>query len=156
MQKATLKVNGKPVDLEITNEQAKAISDAYIKSTKSIVDRINESDDPWAYVLEDQGLTQEDFDKMTEHDDDDDKANKAMKLISKCLNEGPLDPSKPWYYPVFNRDKGAGFGLAIAGCDCWDTDATVGERRSFKSADLAVFAGRKFPHIYKPYMLILQ
>lgn len=142
---------GKPVELELTDDQAKKISDAFIKSKTSIMDRITEFED----VLADQNITVEEFNRRIEHDTEDEAAYKRLKLIAKCLNEGPLDRSKPWYYPVFNRDPGAGFGLASARYGAWTSDTAVGERLCYKSDELAIFAGKKFAHIYKPYILDL-
>lgn len=108
----------------------------------------------WEDVLSYHGLTQAGLDQQTVNFDDDDRANKEIKLIAAAINDGPLDPSKPWYYPVFNRD--AGFGFSITDYGFWLTHTSVGERRSFATSEGAMHAGRTFPEKYKPFMLILN
>jgi len=108
----------------------------------------------WDDVLNYHGLTQAEFDKLTVNFDDDDIANKEIKLIAAAINDGPLDHAKTWYYPVFNRV--AGFGFSLTYYDYWYTSTVVGERRSFATAAGAMHAGKTFPDKYKPYMLIIN
>lgn len=119
-----------------------------------VTDRIKTWDD----VLADQGETAESFKSKTVNDDDDVVSYKEQKMLSRCLNElkpgERLDPSKPWYYPVFNRNSGSGFACVFYGL--WDSTASVGERLCYKEPRLARFAGETFPEKFKPFMLDLS
>ncbi|QTE37515.1 hypothetical protein J3L18_00155 [Mucilaginibacter gossypii] len=115
-----------------------------------VTDRIKTFDD----VLKDNGLTADEFTDMIENDTEDEAAYKRIKLIAKSLNEGELKNNQTWYLPVFNRDPG--FGFSNADYDGWHTGTTVGSRLCFKSAELAMYAGRTFAAIYKPFVLTLN
>lgn len=109
-------------------------------------------------VLHWHGIDENNFNVSNIGLEDDEVSYRQMKLISRCLNElkpgERLDPSKTWYQPAFNRN--AGSGLASADYVTWTTDTGVGERLSFKSSTLAIYAGQTFTAIYKPFMLDLS
>lgn len=119
----------------------------------SVFDRINSLE----AVFADQGTTQEEFNNRITGDTDDEVSYKLMKLISRAMNElkpgEELDPTKPWYFPVFNRDPG--FGFSGTHYDRWNACTDVGSRLSFKDSQRAMHAGKTFLHVYKPFMLCL-
>jgi hypothetical protein len=110
---------------------------------KPITERIFEFED----VLADQNITQEAFNRMIEHDTEDEAAWKRCKLIALCLNEGPFNPTDYGYLPYFNKS-GFGFSFSLTFYD--HSSTCVGAPLFLKSRTLSDFAGKTFPHIYKP------
>lgn len=88
-------------------------------------------------------------------DTKDEIAYKKIKIIAEVLNEG----WKPdWtnhgeykYYPYFEMNK-TGFGFSYY--FTWRTATVVGSRLTYKSSELATYAGTKFKKLYKEYMVI--
>lgn len=82
----------------------------------------------------------------------DEIAYRQVKLIAEVYNEGTaLDPTNPnqyKYYPWFEITSGSGFGLSYGGYVTWNSYSGVGVRLCFKSRELAIDAGKKFPEIY--------
>jgi hypothetical protein len=148
--KTIININGDDIEITLTPEQIQKIKKYSVKVTE----RIKTFED----VLEDQNVTMEAFIRRIENDTEDEAAYKRMKLISRALNElkegEELDPSKTWYTPYFNRDSGPGFSRSYY--DYLHTFTCVGARLSFKSSELAIYAGNTFPEIYKPFMVIIK
>ena len=144
---AVITFNGKTGKIELTPVQEKE----FAKLTGDILDIINTFDD----VLEWHGFAKKTFYSNCHGLEDDEIAYRELKLITKCLNEfrngEKLDPNGRWYTPYFNRNAGSGF--ASVDYDDWLSDACVGERLSYKEARLAIGAGKKFPEIYKRFMI---
>ena len=117
-----------------------------------ITDRIKTFQDVLAY----HNLTNSDFEDQTENDADDEVAYKQVKLVARALNElkpgEELDRSQPWYTPYFDRR--AGFGFSRTRYDYWHTYTIVGSRLSYKSANLAIYAGKTFTSIYERLMRV--
>jgi hypothetical protein len=147
---AILEIKGQRVAIALSEGEFEQISKAINKDTRPVMERIKSFDD----VLADQGITASDFIKRIEYDTEDEAAYKRMKLIALAINEGELDAGQTWWEPLFNRDSGSGFSDANA--DFWCTHTNTGARLSFKSRELAVYAGQTFADIYKPFMLILN
>lgn len=108
----------------------------------------------FADVLEYHSINPADFTLSIEGLSADEAAYKRIKLIAAALNEGEVDPANTWYTPYFNRD--AGFGFSGTYYECWNASTHVGSRLSYKTADLAIYAGKTFKDIYKPFILNLK
>lgn len=92
--------------------------------------------------------------KLTKRTDEteDEFAYRQIKLIAEVYNEGtvldPINTNQYKYYPWHLIDSSSGVGLAYYYYVYWDSDAFVGVRLCFKSAELAIDAGKKFIDIY--------
>jgi hypothetical protein len=144
---AVISFNGKTGKITLTPVQEKEFQ----KLAGDILERINTFDD----VLEWHGFSKKTFYSTCQGLEDDEIAYRELKLITRCLNElGPgerLDRNATWYTPYFERR--SCFGFEITYYDFWDTYTDVGSRLSYKSDKLALGAGKKFPEIYKRFML---
>ncbi len=112
--------------------------------SQKITDRVESFDD----ILAISGITIESL--VHPNDTPDEIAYKKVKLICEVYNEGW---SADWanvnqykYIPYFTYK--SGFGLSCDVCVRWFSDALVGSRLCFKSAELAEDAGKKFREIY--------
>lgn len=139
--KITVEVNGKPVEIELTQDQV-----AKVKNQK-ITDRIK----TFADVL--QALPEKRRDKWAAacaNLDNQGIANEKVKLISEVLNEGvemdAFNQSQIKYYPWFEV-KGNAF--VFGDFNFWHSSSCVGSRLCFKSAELATYAGKQFIGIYQ-------
>ncbi len=78
-----------------------------------------------------------------------------LTLIVRALNEGWTpdwsNSSQYKYYPYFKKNP-AGFGFSDYDCDSWYAYALCGSRLCFKSAELAVYAGKQFLSIYNDFL----
>ena len=88
-------------------------------------------------------------------------AYRKLATIAKALNEG-WQPNwndhnewkyQPWFEVEASEEKPAGSGFSVTGYDIWCTDTIVCSRLCFKSAELALYAGKQFADIYKDYLL---
>ena len=86
-------------------------------------------------------------------------AHYKLIIIAEALNEGwkpDWDNDDEWkYYPWFDME-GSSSGVCFS-CNVygyWDTFSHVCSRLCFKSRELAEYAGKQFPEIYKNYMTI--
>ncbi len=112
--------------------------------SQSIIDRVKDFND----ILTISGIT---LDKLiSSNDTRDEAAYKKAKLIAKVYNEGEeLDPYNTNQYKYYPWHKILpGVGLSYFDYDFWFSRSTVGVRLCFKSAALAVDAGKKFLDIY--------
>lgn len=101
-------------------------------------------------ILADQGITDQKFANSIVYGTEDEAAYKRAKLISLAINKTPLTDSEPWYTPYFTRS-GSGFSFSIT--YGWNTNAFVGARLcGFRRREDAIYAGKTFPHIYKPLL----
>lgn len=119
--------------------------------TGKIQDRIKTFDD----VLEDLGISRDNFNEQIKNDSPDEAAYKGLKLVAKCLNEGwepdYTNSSQYKYEPRF-YDYKPGFGFSHTIYVDWISSTTVGARLCFKSAELALYAGTQFREIYNNYL----
>lgn len=118
---------------------------------KKPMDRIKTIED----ILEDNGLTSEEVDKMFEKAPEHLKYQFIAELLCKSLNEGwvPDWENNKWdkYFPWFVMGS-SGFRYYDYGR--WYTDSRVGSRLCFKSRELAKYAGQQFEDLYKKFMII--
>lgn len=139
--KTTITVNGKPVEIELTGEQVEKIR----KASEKITDRIKTFDDVLAY----HDISPTKFKNGCAYLSEDEIAYRQVKLIALALNEGvelnPTDESEYKYYPWFVV-KGSGFSCRYS---YWCSNSSVPSRLCFRTADLAIYAGKTFTNIYK-------
>lgn len=118
---------------------------------QKITDRVKTFDD----VLAIAGKTMEDMTRGCE--DEQEVANRKAKLIAIVYNEGevldPMNTKQVKYYPWFEITPGSGFGLSSDGYAYRGSGTRVGVRLCFKSSELAVDAGKKFPEIYASLLI---
>jgi hypothetical protein len=92
--------------------------------------------------------------KLTKRTDEteDEFAYRQIKLIAEVYNEGtvldPMNTGQNKYYPWHLIDSSSGVGLAYDVYGRWRSGTGVGVRLCFKSAELAIDAGKKFIDIY--------
>lgn len=95
-------------------------------------------------------------DQFNDDDTVDEAAYKKLKIVARALNEGWKpdwsDSNQYKYFPYFEYK--AGFGFSYSSCVTWYTCALVGSRLSFKSRELAEYAGKQFESIYNDYLTI--
>lgn len=119
---------------------------------RSILERIRDAQD----VVEDNGLTREQFDEQCKGLEPDEVAYRVLKLLAKSLNQGWLpdwtNPNEYKYYPYFEMRGSSGFRFHVY--DNWNSYSYVGSRLCFKSRELAEHAGKQFQHIYEQFMTI--
>lgn len=92
----------------------------------------------------------------------DELAYRKLKLVAYVYNKGtvlaPGDTSQnkyyPWHQVVKDAAKPSGFGLSCDVYGHWYSLSGVGVRLCFKSADLAIDAGKKFIDIYEQLKII--
>ena len=114
-----------------------------------ITDRVKSFDD----ILSISGRNASDFEVKDGHSISS-TAYRKLELISEVLNEGtelnPLDKSQWKYFPwhILDENSPSGFGLSCCDYGGWRTSTTVGVHICFKSAELAIFAGKLFIGIY--------
>lgn len=111
---------------------------------QKITDRVKDFND----ILRISGRTMESL--INPHDTIDEIAYKKIKLIAEVYNEGEvldgLNTKQNKYYPW--HEVKPGVGLSCFGYVRWRTASYVGVRLCFKSAELAIDAGKKFLDIY--------
>ncbi|MDI6034015.1 hypothetical protein QLS91_13115 [Flavobacterium sp. LB2P84] len=122
---------------------------------KEVKDRIKNFDD----VLEDNGISREDFETSCKGLEPDEVAYRMAKLVCITFNEGWLpdwtNSNEYKYYPWFNMSSSSGVGFSYIDYVCWTTFSGVGSRLCFKSADLSKHVGKLFEQeIYKPLFTI--
>jgi hypothetical protein len=122
---------------------------------KDIKDRIKNFDD----VLENNGISREDFETSCKGLEPDEVAYRMAKLVCITFNEGWLpdwtSSNEYKYFPWFTMVSSSGVGFSDDGFGDWFTYSGVGSRLCFKSADLAKHAGKLFEQeIYKPLFTI--
>ena len=122
------------------------------ENPKKVTDRIMSVLD----VLNDNGLSHEQFKKQSEGLSEDEVAYKILKLLAKSLNEGWQpnwnNTNEAKYYAWF--EMGGSSGFRFGGCAYWLSYSLVGSRLCFKSRELAEHAGKNFTDVYKQFMTI--
>lgn len=142
--KVTVTINDKPVEIELTDAQVKAVK----KASEKITDRIKNFDD----VLNELNLTKTKFDNSCTYLSPDEICYRKIKMIAQVLNEGWIpnynNTNEYKWYPYFNVS--SGFGFAGSFRDHGST--SVGARLIYKSEALSNYAGKQFIEIYKEFL----
>ena len=139
----TIEVNGKPVIIQLTNDQVAAIK----KASTDVKDRIKVYEDACA----DQGikpLKLSDFDFLPEIDREYHYYDHRIVTIKRSLNEGWVadhsDHNQTKYTVWFKRASGSGAGFSFLVCDDDDSFSVVGARHEFKSRELGEYFAKQF------------
>lgn len=145
--KATININNKPVEIELTAEQVEDIK----KQSEKITDRVKTFDDALAIVGASENLkillayNGQDKDMLAS------VAHAKLSIIAKALNEGWQpdwnDDDECKYYPWFKWDRSAS-GFSYGDCRCDRSHSFVGSRLVFKTSELAIYAGKQFTSLY--------
>lgn len=109
-----------------------------------------------ADVLQDNGITPQQFDQSCKELTADEKAYRILKLLAKSLNEGwqpdwnNSQQSKfaPWFY------MGGSSGFRYSDYVYWASHSDIGSRLCFKTRELAEYAGTQFKDVYEQFMTI--
>lgn len=99
-------------------------------------------------ALDITGETLEQFNKRTEHDDDQERASKELAVIFKAINEG----EKGIYYPRFYNPTGSGSSFSSRGYVYGDVYSIVGGRYKASTPAKARYVGKKFTSIFNRYI----
>jgi len=117
----------------------------------NVIDRIETFDD----ILEERGISKEEFEKSCKGLTDDEIAYRQIKLIALVYNEGWVpdwnDSNQYKYYPWF-KWVGSAAGCSFGDYFCDRSDSHLGSRLVFASSDLAIDAGKKFVEIYNRFL----
>jgi len=117
--------------------------------SQKITDRVKTFEDACEVLGQNPEYALSDIDTCSE-DNDAIIAFAKLSIIRKALNEGwkpdYTNSSEPKYFPWFKYNAGSGFSLLAVGYD--DTNSAVGARLSFKSRELAEYAGKQFADLY--------
>ena len=143
--KTTINVNGKDVEIELTDAQVQQIK----KASEKITDRIKNFQD----VLDYLGLSDKAWKTQILGLADDELAYKQVKLIALALNEGAemdaFNEDQYKYYPYFEVQEN---GFSCLNYTSWHSNTHVSSRLCFKSAELAIYAGKTFTEIYTKFL----
>jgi hypothetical protein len=131
--KLPIQVNGKTVEIELTNDQIEIVK----KANQKITDRIKTEEDIWREA----GVTKSFWGKLHVFD--------QLALLGSILNEGWKpdwnDSSQYKYEPYF---KWNGSAFVFDSYIAWSQHTIVGSRLCFKSSDLAIYTGKQFIDLY--------
>lgn len=129
--------------------------DALIKSnftdkelSVNIMDRIKTFEDALEYT----GETIENFNLRTKNLVPHKLAQEKIEVIVLALNEGKVmkyDGTTRLYYPYFNVESS---GFSFDGCYYLNSISSVSSRLCYRSADLAIYAGKQFTALYEIYL----
>lgn len=140
-------INGSNLQIKVVESQA-AVS--VPKEFKSYTD-IKTFNDACLAV----GITESDFHEKNKNLDADTYAYEQLKVISKALNGGDhmdyTDEDVYKYYPWFNA-VGSSAGFSCRAYNCAYSYSRVGSRLTYKSREIAEYAGNQFLDIYNKYI----
>ena len=141
--KATINQNGREVEIDLTPEQIEKVKSAKFGDYRDIAtfeDACEATKTEW----------NEPNDLPT-----DVVAYMKLRIIAKALNGGEWmdykDTDEVKNYPWFNS-VGSSSGFSYHGCGCDYSHSVVGSRLTFKTADMAKYAGTQFLDIYNQYI----
>ncbi|MCO6499108.1 MAG: hypothetical protein J5I47_01880 [Vicingus serpentipes] len=139
-----------PKGFEVKDFNKKTGEITFKEKPKEVTERIKTVDD----VLNDNGVTMSELDKMFKGVPEHFKHQYIAELLCKSLKEGwepDWDNSNEYkYYPWFVMSSS---GFRYNDCVGWSAGSAVGSRLCFKSRKLAVYAGEQFTELYKQFMI---
>lgn len=101
------------------------------------------------------GIDLKSFQEARENLSTDTYAYEQLKVISKALNGGEHmnynDTEEYKYYPWFNS-VGSSSGFSCGGYGYGNSDSAVGSRLTYKTREIAKYAGEQFLEIYNQYI----
>jgi hypothetical protein len=132
--KTTIQINGKPVEIELTEEQVKLIAE----NAQDITNRVKSFEDA---CLELNTTPEEVLKRLTDYDD---IVYKKLKTICKALNEGwTAKPNGPRFYPVIKWDEKEDRYYSAG--SYWDhTSALINVHLTLKSKELSDYVSKQF------------
>lgn len=147
--KTTIEINGKPVEITLTDQQVAEIK----KATIDIKDRVK----TYENACNELGIEAIDFDEFSQLPDALGLyAFHRLTTISAALNEGWKpdwsDHSQYKYYAWFKHSSVVGSGFSFGVCGYGTSASNVGSRLCFKSSELAEYAGKQFIDIYNDFL----
>lgn len=141
--KAKVNYNDKEVEIELTAEQLEKINNTKFgdyRDIQTFEDACEAIGEEWA---EPNDLPADIIAYM------------KLRIIAKALNGGTWmtyqDTDEPKYYPYFNAT-GSASGFSYFGCGYGHSTTYVGSRLTFKTNDIAKYAGTQFLEIYNQYI----
>jgi hypothetical protein len=141
--KAKVNYNDKEVEIELTDEQIEKINNTKFgdyRDIRTFKDACEATGIKW---IESNGLPVDVIAYM------------KLRIIAKALNSGSWmtyqDTDEGKYYPYFNAN-GSASGFSCHVCHFADSHSGVGSRLTFKTADIAKYAGTQFLEIYNQYI----
>lgn len=147
--KAKVNINGKDVEVTLTQSQIKEAK----KAAVTITDKVKTFDDAVKLVGISADLKSLVNYKGRDKDMITASAYAKLVIIARALNEGWVpdftDGNQIKYWPWLKFTKGAGFSFLVYG-DVW-SDSAVGSRLCYKSRELATYAAKQFQPIYNQY-----
>jgi hypothetical protein len=102
------------------------------------------------------------FEGFPEKDREAMQSHAALVLMAKALNTANggewipdwEDYSEYKYFVWFEMGSPSGVGFRFGVAAYWDTDSGVGSRLSFRSRELAEYAGQNWTELYKKYFTL--
>lgn len=144
--KTTIQINGKDVEITLTPQQV-----AEIKRKTTDYRDIKTVEDAFAFL----GINHTEWLELNMGLDDHVKAYIQLTYVAKALNGGEWmnyeDIDEYKYYPYFNAS-GSGSGFSYDGYDCDYSYSVVGSRLTFKTREMAEYAGKQFLNLYNQYI----
>jgi len=139
-----------PKGFEVESFDKKTGEIKFKETPKKVTDRIKTITN----VLEDNGLTQEQFTKSCTGLEVDEINYRLTKLLCKSLNEGWVpdwdNSNERKYTPWFKMGSG---GFRYDDYVYWSANSSVGSRLCLKSDELAKYAGTQFTEVYEKFMI---
>lgn len=139
-------INGASLEID----KSEPVEEVKVKEFKSYKD-IGTFEDACLAI----GIDPKQFHELNKNLSDDTYAYEQLKVISKALNGGEYmdysDEDEYKYYPWFNAlGSSSGFSFDVS-CYVYSLSA-VGSRLTYKSREIAEYAGRTFLDIYNKYI----
>lgn len=141
--KAKINQNGREVEIDLTPEQIEIVNSAKFGDYRDIT-TFEEACEAIGWKWKEPiGLPVDIIAYM------------KLRIIAKALNGGSWmtyqDTDEGKYYPWFTAS-GSASGFSADGYDCGDSNSGVGSRLTFKTSEIAKYAGTQFLEIYNLYI----
>ena len=137
--KAKINQNGREVEIDLTPEQIEIVKSAKFGDYRDITTFEEACEALGIKWAEPKGLPSDVIAYM------------KLRIVAKALNGGSWmtyqDTDEGKYYPYFNAS-GSASGFSFDGYYCVSSLSLVSSRLTFKTADIAKYAGSQFLEIY--------
>lgn len=133
--KITVQVNGKPVEIELTDDRVQKVK----KHTGKIIERVKSFEDACEVLVYAIPKNMHVVDKL--------------KVIAEALNEGwtpDWNNSNQYKYVPYFKWNGTKFVYYY--CNGWHSHASVGSWLCFKDSSLALYAATQFEDLYNEFL----
>lgn len=133
--KVTVQVNGKPVEIELTDDQVQKVK----KHTGKITERVKSFEDACEVLGYAIPKSMHVVDKL--------------KVIAEALNEGwTADWNNSNQYKYVPYFKWNGTKFVCNNYSAWSSTTYVGSRLCFKDSSLALYAATQFEDLYNEFL----